>query len=87
MTYNARKEFEKIEKDNAALLKLIADKLAERSAIYRGEGIHGGHVGTIMDIRHHLRETLAMMMFTANCKEEEVYAEIKRQIKKVKTNL
>jgi hypothetical protein len=37
-----------------------------------------------MDIRLRLRETLASMMFTANCEEEKVYAKIERLIKKAK---
>ncbi len=42
--YDHEKDFDRIEKDNAILLKLISDKLAARSAAYRAEGIHGGHV-------------------------------------------
>jgi hypothetical protein len=84
MKYNAKNEFEKIEKDNAALLKLISEKLAARSVSYRAEGINGGHVGTIMDIRKRLKEALASMMFTANCNEEKVFAEIEKLIKKAK---
>jgi hypothetical protein len=82
MTYNHKKKFEKIEKDNAALLKLLAKELKKRSAEYHAEGIHGGHVGTILDIRHHLKEVLASMMYEEDSTEEQVFAEIDRQIKK-----
>jgi len=84
MTYNHKKEFEKIEKDAGILLKLIAEELNRRSAAYHAEGIHGGHVGTIMDIRHHLKEVLASMMYEQDSTEEQVFAEIERQIKKTK---
>jgi hypothetical protein len=84
MKYNAKNEFDKIEKDNAALLKLIGEKLAARGVSYRAEGISGGHVGTIMDIRGRLKEALASMMFTANCDEEKVFDEIEKLIKKAK---
>jgi hypothetical protein len=82
--YNHEKDFEKLEKDTSILLKLITGELERKSAEYRKEGIHGGHVGTYMDIRLRLRETLASMMFTANCEEEKVYAKIERLIKKAK---
>ena len=84
MKYAHKKDFNRIEKDNTILLQLIADELATRSKEYHAEGIHGGHVGTFGYIRTSLREVLASMMYEEDSTEEQVFAEIERQIKKAK---
>ena len=84
MKYDHRKDFEKLEKDTAILLKLIAEELNRRSAAYHAEGIHGGHVGTFGYIRNELKEALASMMYEEDSTEEQVFAKIERLIKKTK---
>ena len=82
--YDHKKDFTKLEKDTAILLKLIAEELKRRSTAYHTEGIHGGHVGTIMGIRHQLKGVLASMIYKRDSTEEQVFAEIERLIKKTK---
>jgi hypothetical protein len=82
--YDHKKDFTKLEKDTAILLKLIAEELKKRSAAYHAEGIHGGHVGTFGYIRSSLKEVLASMMYEEDSTEEEVFVEIERLIKKTK---
>jgi hypothetical protein len=82
--YDHKKDFTKLEKDTAILLKLIAEELKRRSATYHAEGIHGGHVGTFGYIRSSLKEVLASMMYEEDSTEEDVFAEIERLIKKTK---
>ena len=80
MKYNAKAEFEKNEKDNEILMKMLKEMLAERSTKYRKEGLHGGHVGTLMHVRSKLKELYASMTLTPNCEEEKINAEIEKKI-------
>jgi hypothetical protein len=82
--YDHKKDFTKLEKDTAILLKLIVEELKRRSAAYHAEGINGGHVGTFGYIRSSLKEVLASMMYEEDSTEEDVFAEIERLIKKNK---
>ena len=84
MKYDHKRDFEKLEKDTAIILKLIAEELKAKSAEYHKAGIHGGHVGTFGYIRASLKEVLASMMYEEDSTEEQVFAEIERQIKKSK---
>ena len=82
--YDHKKDFTKLEKENAILLKLIAEELNRRSAAYHAEGINGGHVGTFMYIRSDLKRVLASMMYEEDSTEEQVFTAIEKQISKAK---
>ena len=82
--YDHKKDFTRLEKENAILMKLITEELNRRSAAYHVEGINGGHVGTFMYIRSDLKRVLASMMYEQDSTEEQVFAAIETLISKAK---
>jgi hypothetical protein len=82
--YDHKKDFTRLEKETAILLKLIAEELNRRSVAYHAESINGGHVGTFMYVKTDLKQVLASMMYEQDSTEEQVFATIEKLISKAK---
>ena len=77
---NATIEYEKLQRQNAKLLKLIATELKNHETEAKKEDLHYGHVGDVQHVKQLLKELLTSLRGVAD--EERMHAKIEEEINK-----
>lgn len=77
---NATIEYEKLQRQNAKLLKLIGTELKNHETEAKKEDLHYGHVGDVKHVKQLLKELLTSLRGATD--EERMHAKIEEEINK-----